>query len=242
MRLSVSASWHLASSGTKARLHASIPLPAKMEGLLGPTPGVPVPGVLSFPCPIGHHHDTAWLTRTSRVPGARRPTSRSTQFILGVALSLAPVDASGWGSAGHEIGAAIAEQRLTPDAKAMVRDVAGNVPLSDPSIATWADAHRTPDNAPWHYVNIPMTSGRYNPDRDCPTGSCAVAQMRRARDELARGRDAERRLEALRWIVHLVVDLHQPLHAGDGWDRGGNDLRVRLGNRKQPITLHSVWD
>jgi hypothetical protein len=50
------------------------------------------------------------------------------------------------------------------------------------------------------------------------------------------------RRDALRWIVHLVADLHQPLHAGDGWDRGGNDFAVRLGRRRQPTNLHRVWD
>jgi hypothetical protein len=48
--------------------------------------------------------------------------------------------------------------------------------------------------------------------------------------------------DALRWLVHLVADLHQPLHAGDGRDRGGNELRVRVAGRPQTSNLHQVWD
>jgi hypothetical protein len=50
------------------------------------------------------------------------------------------------------------------------------------------------------------------------------------------------RADALRWLVHLVGDIHQPLHAGDGWDRGGNDFRVRIGRRREPTSFHHVWD
>ena len=164
-------------------------------------------------------------------------------ILLATAFAVAtPSTVLAWGSAGHEIVAAIAEDRLGPEARAMVREIAGDVPLSSPDICTWADHHRTPTTAKWHYVNIPFAATRYEPERDCPRGACAVAEIGRAAGELVHEDDPELRREALRWLVHVVADLHQPLHAGDGWDRGGNDLRVRLGHRREPTNLHHVWD
>lgn len=147
-----------------------------------------------------------------------------------------------WGGPGHMAVAAIAEDRLTPQARAMVREIAGAVPISSPEICTWADSHRNPATGRWHYVNIPLSAEHFDDARDCPRGACAVAEIERATAELARSAEPEGRLKALRWLVHAVGDLHQPFHAGDGWDRGGNDLRVRFGRRKQPTNLHKVWD
>jgi len=159
-----------------------------------------------------------------------------------VGLALVPTSTSAWGTPGHEIVAAIAEDRLTPEARKMVREIVGDMPLHAPEIAVWADRQRDPKTRPWHYVNIPFSAGHYEPARDCPRGACAVAEIERARDELLRAGSSLRRADALRWLVHLVADLHQPLHAGDGWDRGGNDLRVRVGRRREPTNLHRVWD
>jgi len=183
---------------------------------------------------------------------ARRPERRSAGCasekgklckVLGLALAMfAPGPALAWGASGHEIVAAVAEARLSPEARRMVRDVAGDVPISDRGIATWADAQRVRATRPWHYVNIPMSSGRYDARRDCPNGACAVAAIERARSDLTTGSSAMQWGDALRWLVHLVADLHQPLHAGDPWDRGGNDFPVRIGHRRQPSNLHRVWD
>jgi hypothetical protein len=163
--------------------------------------------------------------------------------LLALALvALAPQPALGWGEAGHEVIAAIAEARLSPGARRMVREIVGELPLSDPGIATWADAQREQATRPWHFVNIPFSAPGYAPERDCPRGACAVAAIDRAATDLARGGGSLRRADALRWLVHLVADLHQPLHAGDGRDRGGNDLPVRIGRRREPTNLHKVWD
>jgi hypothetical protein len=107
----------------------------------------------------------------------------------------------------------------------MVPEIVGDVPLHAPEIAVWADRERDPKTRPWHYVNIPFAAGHYDAARDCPRGACAVAEIDRARDELLCPGSSLRRADALRWLVQLVADLHQPLHAGDGWDHGGNDLR-----------------
>ncbi len=158
-------------------------------------------------------------------------------------LLLAPGLAAAWSGPGHQVVGAIAEERLTPAARAWVRAIAGDAPLSSARIADWADQVKDRETRPWHYVNIPFSSGRYVPARDCPRGACAVEAFRRAEAALRDPRaGAVARADALRWLVHLAGDLHQPLHAGDGRDRGGNDLRVRVRSRRQPTPLHRVWD
>lgn len=159
-----------------------------------------------------------------------------------VALAVTPRPALGWGGPGHRIVAAIAEDRLSAQAQAMVREIVGSEPLSDPAIASWADQQRDPRSRPYHYVNIPLSAARYDEARDCPRSVCVVTGIENATVGLIRGTSARERADALRWLVHLVADVHQPLHAGDGWDRGGNGVRVRLGKRKQPTNLHRVWD
>jgi hypothetical protein len=155
---------------------------------------------------------------------------------------LAPAAARPWSARGHEVVAAIAEERLTPAAREMLRELVGDTPLSAPEIATWADALRDRKKRRWHFVNIPFSAEHYDARRDCPEEACSVAALDRAVAELSGRGSPMRRADALRWLVHLVGDLHQPLHAGDGWDRGGNDLRVRIGRRRQPSNLHRVWD
>lgn len=166
-------------------------------------------------------------------------------LVLAAAWVALPAAAEAWGEAGHRIVGAIAEARLGASARATVRELAGELPLSSPRIAAWADAQRDPATRAWHYVDIPFWSGRYLRARDCPRDACAVAEVVRAEAVLSeadpRG-GAVASADALRWLVHLVADLHQPLHAGDARDRGGNDLRVRLRNRREPTNLHRIWD
>ncbi|MFT3914417.1 MAG: S1/P1 nuclease [Anaeromyxobacteraceae bacterium] len=178
--------------------------------------------------------------RTARPP-APPPRVRALAA-LAIVATLVPVGAArAWGPDGHVVVTAVAEARLSPEARALVAEAAGGAALSDPDLATWADRNRDRATARWHYVNIPFGS-TYDPARDCPRGDCAVAAIGRAREALAGARDPAARLEALRWLVHLVADLHQPVHAGDGFDRGGNELRVRVGNRREPTNLHKVLD
>jgi hypothetical protein len=113
---------------------------------------------------------------------------------LGGTLALAallPQTALGWGADGHRTVAAIAEERLSPRARTMVRELVDDVPLSDPDVATWADALRDPRTRPWHYVNIPF-SARYDATRDCVRG-CAAETLERATAELVGNGSAMRR-------------------------------------------------
>jgi hypothetical protein len=100
-----------------------------------------------------------------------------------------------------------------------------------------------PETRNWHFVNIPENAAGYEPVRDCPTGDCAIARIEFYRNVLADpNKSVAERLEAVKFIVHLVGDIHQPLHCSDpGNDLFGNRVRVRLPSGV--ITdLHRVWD
>ena len=164
-------------------------------------------------------------------------------FLL-VMLSAVPVPALAWGPRGHEVVAQIAAMNLTPKARAAVAGLLGGEAEAMMAIhANWADEIREarPQTAPWHYVNIEIASDmRYQPGRDCRGGDCVVAQIARQQAILNSNASRAARAEALKFLIHLVGDVHQPLHAADNRDRGGN--RVQLRWRGQRITLHHFWD
>jgi hypothetical protein len=152
-----------------------------------------------------------------------------------------------WDSTGHAIVALVAESRLTPTARATVSVLVGEESLAQ--IASWADQVRNQQTAPWHYVNIEIEETQYEPDRHCPEQQCVIGQIERFRHTLGDpSMDIEKRRKALKYVVHFVADLHQPLHAGQRHDRGGNDVKVEfLGQifnpaTKKPWNLHQVWD
>jgi hypothetical protein len=165
---------------------------------------------------------------------------RSRWQAVAVSVLLAP-SVFGWGQNGHRAAAQIAANHLTPRAAAAVRQLLGHDTL--PMISTWADEVRdTPEyrhTAPWHYVNIP-DGGSYgsaprNPDGDIVTALQDCEKI--LRDPKAA---RERKSEALKFYVHFVADIHQPLHAGRREDRGGNEVRVHW--FREPTNLHAVWD
>lgn len=160
-------------------------------------------------------------------------------------LLAAPQGARAWIDEGHVAIAALAERRLGPEARAMIREVLGEGHLWDRDVALWADDHRTRDTAPLHWVDIPFAAGRYHAARDCPDDRCAVGRLAWSVAALEAEADPARRLEALRWLVHLVGDLHQPLHAAEGWrhgNRGGLRLLAHVGRRSYQASLHVLWD
>jgi hypothetical protein len=110
------------------------------------------------------------------------------------------------------------------------------------TLSTWADdvRHERKETAPWHFVDIEVDGPGYDHDEDCAKG-CAVDAIKYWSGVLAdRSQPPATRREALRWVVHIVADLHQPLHAADNHDRGGNE--VKLIYRGKPMNLHACWD
>jgi hypothetical protein len=141
----------------------------------------------------------------------------------------------------HRAATRLAETRLTPRAQAIIRDLLDSgESLTDAS--TWADEYSRdiPGSAAWHFVNVPITAPRYSP-RDCHN-NCVVSRFEEFRRVLADpAAPKPRRTMALRYVVHLLEDAHQPLHVGDRRDRGGNSVQLRF-FRDDFTNLHQVWD
>jgi hypothetical protein len=150
--------------------------------------------------------------------------------------------AAAWGSEGHQVVGYLAERFLTAPALVEVRALV--TPGGLPQVSTWADAIRQarPETKPWHFVDIDIRAAGYVPARDCPQGACAVEAIQRYAARMADHRlPLAQRQEALKFVVHFVGDLHQPLHACDDRDHGGNGVAVQLAGRRED-NLHAVWD
>ncbi len=156
-------------------------------------------------------------------------------------LVLQAPQAFAWGKEGHQVVAELAQSQLTPKARAEVDKLLATEPGATlSSIASWADEQRDRSTAAWHYVNFPRGTCTYVPERDCKDGNCVVAAISRQLEILKSSAPAAERLTALKYLVHFVGDVHQPLHAGYADDKGGNTYQVRLGDRG--TNLHSLWD
>ena len=165
--------------------------------------------------------------------------------VAAVCACLSTVRLSAWGSDVHQAVATLAEQRLTADTRRSVGDFLNGQRMAE--VSTWADevrdtTHRATYN--WHFLNIPSESDRYEARRDCQPaerGDCIIAALERGERDLANPRlGRDRRREALMFVIHLVADLHQPLHVSNHDDRGGNGRPVvEIGGA---TNLHSAWD
>jgi hypothetical protein len=176
--------------------------------------------------------------------------------LLWVFCLLLPGVAGAWGAEGHRLVGLVATELLDPRTQAALHALAGEEPLAD--IATWMDeerprlAHALPGSGQWHYDNRPLCSPQQPLASYCPDGQCATRAFEHYRRVLAdRSAAPTERLLALRIVVHLVGDAHQPLHAADHGDRGGNDVEVDASGRGRfhheaahgrGHSLHAYWD
>jgi hypothetical protein len=167
------------------------------------------------------------------------------RFLIALLCLAAPAaPAHAWGQTGHRTTGAIAERYLSGVARANVQLLLGSESLAQ--AASWPDDMRSDPAefwqrtaSPFHYVTVPAGSTHAAtgapPEGDAVTALERFAQVLRDPGASA----ADKRL-ALRFTIHIIGDLHQPLHAGRPGDRGGNDVKVSWFN--QPSNLHSVWD
>src|SRR5436190_1805125 len=178
------------------------------------------------------------------------------RLIVCAALLASPARCFAWGEVGHRIVARIAASQLTPAARANVARILG-VENTQAAVANaLADAAEWPDavarskytqTVVWHFIDLGVKPNAVkdgllwaNPD----TAFARIVKFfgtikARARDELERGSD-------LKFLVHLVGDIHQPLHDATDQDRGGNCVGIvfvtRTGMVSQPTELHATWD
>lgn len=200
-------------------------------------------------------------------------TTRQTALYAGVFAALLATlpSAHAWGPVGHRAVGGVADRLLNDAAKAQVAALLANDldKSGQPSgrttleaVSTWADEIRsTSENKPLrHYDDIPACGAVPSTPTWCDAahGECASQQIEQQKAVLADpSQSALARNEALKWLVHLVGDIHQPLHAatnvyvdgttddqGNATDRGGNDVPVALSGAKTrgARELHGVWD
>ena len=179
-------------------------------------------------------------------------------------LAISPA-ALAWSALGHRMVGELAQRHISPAALAQVELLLAGEP--DPTlagVADWADRLRDLDperfkaTSRWHYVNTPPgLDCDYDAARDCPGGNCVIGAIQAQRRILAdRSQPLEARRDALKFIVHFVGDVHQPMHANNHDDLGGNRYQVSLRTELQPeayarkhyvdgvmgTNLHSIWD
>ena len=160
-----------------------------------------------------------------------------------------------WGQEGHSIVAEIAQRRLDAGTlekiKALLKDETPEVEAPQvalASIASWADDYRAKNeqSTNWHFVDIPYERNTYDPAIDCKRdpkfGDCVINSIERSRVTLADcSKPPKERAEALKFLVHFVGDIHQPLHAAErNNDHGGNEVQVTFFGK--PMKLHALWD
>ena len=158
------------------------------------------------------------------------------------AFALAPAPAVAWGKTGHRVVAAIADAQLSGLARAHVKEILGQAESLDEA-ANWPDEMRSnpspfwqKTSTPWHYVTLNGIVYDHAPSE----GDALEALNKYSatlRDPAASLADKQL---ALRFVVHIIGDLHQPLHVGKCCDKGGNDVKVKWFGRD--LNLHSVWD
>ena len=185
------------------------------------------------------------LTATLAISLTSRTVNRVVHSVAGLAVAmslvLGPSIAHAWGGQGHQVIAGLALAQLTPKARAEVDRLLAQEPGETlVSISTWADEHKNPATARWHYVNFPRNSCSYDAARDCPDGQCLISAIERQTAVLVSNAPDEKRLNALKYLVHLVGDVYQPLHAGYLDDKGGNKYQLQAFMRGS--NLHALWD
>jgi nuclease S1 len=165
-------------------------------------------------------------------------------FLSLCVLCLLPLSTSAWNSNGHRIVARIAFDRLSPSARKEVAKLLAGESFENAS--TWADKMKAsrPNTAAWHYINWKLQRNNYDRKRDCGQ-ECIIEAINKNLDEFRNSNlPAQDRAEALKFLIHLVGDLHQPYHVStNGFPEDNWALKVRVVLPDgRPSNLNAVWD
>jgi hypothetical protein len=174
--------------------------------------------------------------------------------VAALLFSVATPRSWAWGREGHRLTALVADNYLTPETRAAVKELLGKETIAD--VASWADEYRQqhPETGKWHFADTPLSESTYNRDRDCPVSpdttskfrDCVVDRILYFEMRLAdKSLTHDQRAEALKYVIHFIGDIHQPLHVlGDA--RGGNDIAITFLGSNQcgsyKCNLHGTWD
>lgn len=175
------------------------------------------------------------------MPAMRAPVHHLALAAALVAALAAPLPAAAFGSSGHRLAGHVAEQYLCAETRVALEPLLAGQTLAEAGL--WPDTiRRLPEwehTKPWHYLNVSdhgsvARAARQNPDNVL----AALARFEKELGDTALSNQV--RGLALRFVVHFVVDIHQPLHVGRESDRGGNLIPVLVAGRE--TSLHALWD
>jgi hypothetical protein len=208
---------------------------------------------------------------SDNVLGVNSMNLRMMFFVGALALLLFTAPSTrAWGCKGHQTVALIAEKHLTPEARQMVDKLLGENAI-DPKLKRWCgnattdlmvDASTWPDdvrnerkNGPWHYIDIPRGKHKGDLKEFCGAEGCVTRAIEEQRSVLKdKSADPIKRAEAIRYLIHFVGDMHQPLHAITNADNGGNCVAVKYFRHEARLNpnhperedyspnLHQIWD
>ncbi len=158
-----------------------------------------------------------------------------------VLVSTLVKSALAWGPQGHMIVAEIAEHRLSARARSATKLLLQNQSLA--AVSNWADSIKGDPawahSKPWHYVDI-ADGETYETSPHSPHGDVISATEEMVQILKSRSASTLEKQNALKFIIHLVGDIHQPLHVGRPDDQGGNSIRLRFEGMN--TNLHQLWD
>jgi hypothetical protein len=202
--------------------------------------------------------------------GGRRHM-RYFRYLFSAIVLITPSQVWAWGCVGHQTVALIAEKHLNAHAAAMVNQLLRGNPIdpalarycqpvsSDPMVdaSTWPDDIRSlhPEYSPWHFIDVPRGVEHGDLDKYCPQPiGCITSALKKELEILeSRLSDTQQKVDALRFVIHFVGDIHQPLHDITNNDEGGNCVPVTFFDKETQLrgdpskenyspNLHSVWD
>ncbi|TWR29704.1 S1/P1 nuclease [Mucilaginibacter pallidiroseus] len=167
------------------------------------------------------------------------------KLFLGVAMMYLPLQSMAWGTNGHRISGQIADSYLTPKARAAIKALLGDESLAMAS--NWADFIKSDPKYNylynWHFIDFDKKYeyAELQAFLKQDTAVDAYTKLNYLVGELKKKNlPKENKLLALRMLIHIVEDVHQPLHTGHTNDKGGNDVKVNW--YKNETNLHSIWD
>ena len=154
-----------------------------------------------------------------------------------IGLSIALIS---WGFKGHRAIATIAQKHLTSNTAYVVSAYLKGEGMAD--VATWADENRNNKTAPWHFLNLPLglTHNQFVKLVTESDNNVYSAILKTEASLKDKNLTPDQKNEALKYLIHLVGDAHQPMHVSRKEDKGGNTIQVRFDNKG--TNLHSLWD
>jgi hypothetical protein len=166
---------------------------------------------------------------------------KTLKFALIISFFASTVSAFGWGATGHRAMGLIAERYLNAAAKKKLQKILKGESLAMAS--TWMDEIRSDSSydytADWHWVTI-ESNETYEQSKKNPNGDVIMTLERIIADLKAKKVTGKKEIEHIKMLIHLIGDIHQPLHVGCCDDRGGNRVRVKWHGKD--TNLHTVWD